>query len=185
MSTTLRDALAELAAAEQHYRLTFQVEPAADHLGVGRAWDRMRKAGDKARAALAQSDAQPDLLSWAAQRWHDEVFHRPMVNKNRRTLDDTWRQVIRFAGGDPDKLIGPDHDTLAASPQDALPEPSAEMVDAYFKAHAPAAQPTRERLSPEQCNAAIQQAGLWAVADAADGNAALLRGLCQIVRNLP
>jgi hypothetical protein len=34
---------------------------------------------------------------------------------HRRTLDDTWRQVIRHFGGDPDKLIGPNHDTLLAN----------------------------------------------------------------------
>ena len=63
MSTeALRAALAELAKAEAHYRLKFQTAPTADHLDVGRAWDRMRKAGDAARAALAQREAQPQSL---------------------------------------------------------------------------------------------------------------------------
>lgn len=26
----------------------------------------------------------------------------------------TWRQVIRYAKGDPDALLGPDHDSLLA-----------------------------------------------------------------------
>jgi hypothetical protein len=55
-----------------------------------------------------------DLLAWACGRWREEVQDRPMVNKNRRTLDDTWRQVVRYAGGNPDELLGPSHDTLLA-----------------------------------------------------------------------
>jgi hypothetical protein len=56
---TTRKALAELAESEAHYRLIFQTAPSADHLDVGRAWDRMRKAGDAAREALAQSEPEP------------------------------------------------------------------------------------------------------------------------------
>ena len=52
------------------------------------------------------------VVSFAVDRWLAEVSNRPLVNKNRRTLDDTWRQVIRRFGGDPDALLGPDHDTL-------------------------------------------------------------------------
>lgn len=68
---------------------------------------------------LVPVEPTPDLLSWAVDRWLAEVSNRPLVNKNRRTLDDTWRQVIRFAGGDPDELIGPSHDALLA----AYPQP--------------------------------------------------------------
>jgi hypothetical protein len=49
---------------------------------------------------------------WAMSRWHDEVKNRPLVNVHRRSLDDTWRQVIRYFSGDPDKLCGPSHDAL-------------------------------------------------------------------------
>jgi hypothetical protein len=56
--------------------------------------------------------ARRQLLEWAVSRWRDEVSLRPLVNKHRRTLDDTWRQVIRYAGGDPVALIGPAHDDL-------------------------------------------------------------------------
>lgn len=52
------------------------------------------------------------LLEWAVSRWRAEVEHRPLINVHRRTLDDTWRQVIRHAGGDPDVIIGPSHDAL-------------------------------------------------------------------------
>ena len=59
----------------------------------------------------------PDvLLAWAVGRWEAEVRDRPMVNKNRRTLDDTWRQVVRHLGGDPDALLGPSHDVLLDGP---------------------------------------------------------------------
>lgn len=50
------------------------------------------------------------VLEWAVSRWKDEVENRPLENKNRRSLDDVWRQVVRFAGGDPDALLGPSHD---------------------------------------------------------------------------
>ena len=53
-------------------------------------------------------------LAWAVSRWNAEVANRPLVNVHRRTLDDSWRQVIRYFGGDPVKLIGPSHDDLLA-----------------------------------------------------------------------
>jgi hypothetical protein len=59
-------------------------------------------------------DQEQALLTWAVGRWRAEVEGRPLVNKNGRPLDDAWRQVIRFAGGDPDALIGPAHDALVA-----------------------------------------------------------------------
>ncbi|HET9819600.1 MAG TPA: hypothetical protein VFP92_10585 [Rhodanobacteraceae bacterium] len=54
------------------------------------------------------------LLGWAVSRWNAEVLHHPLVNVHRRTLDDTWRQVIRHAGGDDVVMCGPRHDDLAA-----------------------------------------------------------------------
>jgi hypothetical protein len=60
----------------------------------------------------AMAAHQANGLAWAVSRWQAEVSQRPLVNVHRRTLDDTWRQVIRYFGGDPDKLLGPDHDTL-------------------------------------------------------------------------
>lgn len=74
-------------------------------------------AGWSARAAAAPpvGMVSPNLLlEWAVYRWRDEVEHRPLINVHRRTLDDTWRQVIRYAGGNPDELIGPSHDSLLA-----------------------------------------------------------------------
>lgn len=50
------------------------------------------------------------VLEWAVSGWKAEVENRPLENKNRRSLDDVWRQVVRFAGGDPDALLGPSHD---------------------------------------------------------------------------
>ncbi len=55
------------------------------------------------------------LLSWAADQWIREVKNRPLVNIHRRSLDDAWRQVMRYAGGDPDELVGPSHDALLAA----------------------------------------------------------------------
>jgi hypothetical protein len=54
------------------------------------------------------------VVSFAVDRWLAEVSNRPLVNVHRRTLDDTWRQVIRRFGGDPEALLGPSHDTLLA-----------------------------------------------------------------------
>lgn len=68
------------------------------------------------RAAPAE---QPDtvkvpreLLEWATDRWHAEVASRPLNNVHRRTLDTTWRQMIRRLGGDDTDLCGPRHDAL-------------------------------------------------------------------------
>ena len=66
--------------------------------------------------ALAQQPAAVDgaAVRWAVERWNDEVANRPLVNVHRRTLDITWRQVIRHFGGDDVALCGPRHDDLAA-----------------------------------------------------------------------
>lgn len=69
------------------------------------------------RAALAARTAPAGLLEWAVSRWHAEVSQRPLVNAHRRSFDDTWRQVIRFAGGDDVALCGPRHDDLLAAAQ--------------------------------------------------------------------
>lgn len=52
------------------------------------------------------------FLDWAVERWHAEVSQRPLVNVHRRSLDDTWRQVIKRLGGDDVALCGPTHDDL-------------------------------------------------------------------------
>ena len=54
---------------------------------------------------------------WAVDKWHDEVANRPLQNIHRRTLDDTWRQVIRHYGGEDVDLVGPRHDDLVAALQ--------------------------------------------------------------------
>jgi CRISPR/Cas system-associated protein Cas10 (large subunit of type III CRISPR-Cas system) len=59
-------------------------------------------------------EGKTELLEWAVSRWKDEVEHRPLTNIHRRSLDDTWRQVIRFAGGDDVALVGQPHDALMA-----------------------------------------------------------------------
>lgn len=53
-----------------------------------------------------------ELLQWAVERWYAEVSNRPLQNIHRRSIDDTWRQVITRLGGDPVELLGPDHSTL-------------------------------------------------------------------------
>ena len=59
-------------------------------------------------AQSVQSAPQQALLNWAVEQWKAQVGSRPDVPRQRRlTLDSVWRQVMRYAGGDPDKLVGP------------------------------------------------------------------------------
>ncbi len=84
----------------------------ANPCGKRRFWG---VCGHMAEDGAPQAEAPiPTLLDWAVGRWNAEVRNRPLQNVYRRILDDTWRQVIRFAGGDPKALVGPDHDTLVA-----------------------------------------------------------------------
>lgn len=59
------------------------------------------------------------LVDWVVSRWHDEVANRPLANKNRRSLDDTWRQVLRHLGVNDEALLGPCHDDLLAAQTEA------------------------------------------------------------------
>lgn len=56
-----------------------------------------------------------DAVNWAASRWQSEVANRPIQNIHRRSLDTTWRQVIRHFGGDDEVLCGPRHDEFACA----------------------------------------------------------------------
>jgi hypothetical protein len=53
-----------------------------------------------------------DVVNWAVGRWQAEVANRPLQNIHRRSLDTTWRQIIRYFGGDALILCGPAHDEL-------------------------------------------------------------------------
>ena len=53
-----------------------------------------------------------DVVAWAVERWQSEVANRPLQNIHRRTLDSTWRQVVRQYGGDDEALLGPRHEDL-------------------------------------------------------------------------
>ncbi|MDX7735837.1 ASCH/PUA domain-containing protein [Aeromonas caviae] len=67
---------------------------------------------DAALAGKLPHQQDLSLLDFAVTSWHQQVAHRPMENVYRRTLDSVWRQVIRFAGEDPQSIIGPSHDDL-------------------------------------------------------------------------
>lgn len=71
--------------------------------------DEAHTYGAACRAA-GEAAGYARVLEWAVSGWKAEVENRPLENKNRRSLDDVWRQVVRFAGGDPDALLGPSHD---------------------------------------------------------------------------
>lgn len=83
-----------------------------DPVDVGDFCMMLQQCGEGIAAAPAQDVA--GLLEWAVDRWHAEVANRPLQNVHRRSLDDTWRQVIRKLGGDAGLLCGPAHDALAA-----------------------------------------------------------------------
>lgn len=68
------------------------------------------------------AEPKEQLLDWSLRRWHESVADRPLVNVHRRTLDDIWREVIAFAGGDPESLIGPRHDAMLAEQAARSPE---------------------------------------------------------------
>jgi hypothetical protein len=69
---------------------------------------------ESAQPLAVDNSAKPDLI-WAVGRWFAEVADRPLTNVHRRSLDDTWRQVISHLGGDPASLLGPSHDDLLAT----------------------------------------------------------------------
>ncbi|MBU9534738.1 hypothetical protein KTE49_30365, partial [Burkholderia multivorans] len=66
-------------------------------------------------SVAASADERAALMAWAVDRWDAEVNNRPLINVHRRSLDDTWRQVIRHCGGDDVSLLGPRHDDLLAA----------------------------------------------------------------------
>lgn len=73
---------------------------------------------DSATRVAVATAREKDLIAlreWAVNCWRCEVQHRPMVNIHRRTLDDCWRQVMRYAGLDPDEAVGLSHDELLAA----------------------------------------------------------------------
>lgn len=74
---------------------------------------------DHLRQELAHDAREAKGRAWAVHRWESEVKSRPLENVHRRPLDDAWRQVVRYFGGDPDALLGPAHDAalIAAAPQ--------------------------------------------------------------------
>lgn len=70
----------------------------------------------RAEATLAATRAEREAnVNWVVSRWKAEVENRPMQNVHRRSLDDTWRQVIRHFGCDDRVLCGPPHDEIAAA----------------------------------------------------------------------
>ena len=77
------------------------------------AWPR-HTGRHRGKAMSEREKMRNGLLRWAVQRWEAEVKNRPLQNIHRRTLDDTWRQVIRHLGGDDIMLCGPAHDELLA-----------------------------------------------------------------------
>ena len=65
-------------------------------------------------------------VAWAVERWNAEVRNRPLENIHRAALDTTWRQVIRYFGGDPDALLPlpPHYDLTRKSGVGNEPDPT-------------------------------------------------------------
>lgn len=127
-----------LESAEELLRIVLSEHPDVKAAAAPKAVEseQARDAGTLPSADSYEA-FQMNGRAWAANRWRLEVENRPMVNVHRRTLDDTWRQVIRYFEGDPDKLCGPSHDQLlgaasgapAAAPAGkALPPPPVHLA---------------------------------------------------------
>jgi len=43
----------------------------------------------------AAKEMQEQVVEWAKSRWDAEVKNRPDINIHKRTLNNTWEQVIR------------------------------------------------------------------------------------------
>lgn len=97
-------ALAPTAPEAPAQRSDLIDETAMAHAKKWREWEQ--GSGDDAKDAA--------LVAWVVERWKSEVSNRPLVNVHRRSLDDTWRQMLRHLGADDVALLGPTHDTLAA-----------------------------------------------------------------------
>ena len=112
----IREALAEVLSGPgdswNHFRLNREISPSRMQ-SIFESLDALRAENARLQAGTRQTP-----LSWAVSRWNAEVKFRPLINVNRRTLDDTWRQVVRHFGGDPDILLGPSHDALLAASQE-------------------------------------------------------------------
>jgi len=86
----MRDALAELESAEAHYRLIFQTAPTPGHLDVGRAWDRMKRAGDKARTALAAAPARATAESGSIWKAMNALIHGTPKPEGQPEAQPDW-----------------------------------------------------------------------------------------------
>ncbi len=92
----------------------------AGWLELGRSILALRSPSDAAQPCPSQGcggdggEATQALIEWVASRWHAEVANRPLVNVHRRSLDDSWRQILRHLGVDDRARLGPTHDELAA-----------------------------------------------------------------------
>jgi hypothetical protein len=84
-------ALQELTLAEGHYRLIFQTAPSAGHLDVGRAWDRMKRAGDKARMILDAARAAQEPCAHVWKVTHSGVtYHDCRCDKCGEYKRESW-----------------------------------------------------------------------------------------------
>jgi hypothetical protein len=70
-----------------------------------------------------------EVVDWAVERWNAEVKNRPLQNIHRRTLDGTWRQVMRRFGGDPEMLVGPSHDAMLDHQSDGAASAAVSEAD--------------------------------------------------------
>lgn len=117
-----RDDIAQLIAdAIDEYSVTVGRRP------VAISHDRDMIANKHANSILALLPAPSatvrEALDWAVSRWNAEVKNRPLQNIHRRSIDTTWRQVIRHFGGDDVELCGPSHDALLAECPVQITEP--------------------------------------------------------------
>ncbi len=97
--------------------------------------DMARAAWDRASQSAAPADpadvvSRQVVIDWAVERWTLEVNGRPLGNIHRRSLDDAWRQLIRYVGADDVSLLGPRHDDLIAAHSLSVALPDSEGGEA-------------------------------------------------------
>lgn len=103
--------IADIESPDQDIRLATAIQ---HRDGFRRQLEDLRHEMDDLEADF--SEQQMKSVEWAVEKWMAEVANRPLVNVHRRTLDDTWRTVIKHFGGDDSKLLPLErHDDLVAN----------------------------------------------------------------------
>jgi len=121
----------DIEMVEAGYEASLGQPDRSAHARVIEQYDAMLAAAPSHPAAQTPAVGlveAAELLRWVVGRWHAEVANRPLVNVHRRTLDITWRQIIRHLGEDDVVLLGPRHDDMLDASGNPLPQYTAPIA---------------------------------------------------------